>query len=130
PSFLPVSARGRDDRVSLYVATAHPGAKKPSPAEVGDLTAEIVACLEQWGWIEDCDVVDCSWVETAYTWTRPASRWVDKGIRALADLGVVQAGRCARWGTRVSEQSIASSIRDGLLAGTRSRATRTILERA
>ena len=107
--FLP---RGADNRVSLYVERAYPG-PKPGDAEVETYSREAVSELRRWGFIGEVDVVDPSWVEVAYTWSRPASRWRERAIQVLAARDVVMVGRYATW----QFQGIADSIRDGLLAG-------------
>ena len=116
-SFLPVSARDEGDRVGIYVETAYLGGQRPQREEVDELSAKIVEELTAWQWIGEIDVVDSTWVETAYTWTRPMSDWVGRSLRILSEFGVCQVGRYGRWASKVTEQSIVSSIRDGLLAG-------------
>jgi protoporphyrinogen oxidase len=123
-SFLPVSARTDGNRVSIYVETAYLGGQKPKPSEVTEVSARIVAELRIWGWIEETDVVDSTWVETAYTWIRPMSLWAEQGLHVLSEFGVHQVGRYGRWASRVTEQSMTNSIRDGLRAGVSFRQTR------
>jgi len=116
-SFLPVSAQRTGRLVSLYVETAYPGGGKPKPAEVSALTAAIIAELRKWAWIEDTQIVDATWVETAYTWRRPASGWAERSLQVLNERGIHQVGRYGRWASTVGQQSIFNSIGEGLLAG-------------
>ncbi|MEM4217607.1 MAG: hypothetical protein QXZ09_06260 [Candidatus Methanomethylicaceae archaeon] len=112
-SFLPASARGSNDRVSIYVEKAYPEGQRPSEAEVKALVAEIIKELQAWGWIEEVEVVDPTWIDVAYTWSWPGSRWTEKALKALEKHDIYQIGRFARW----LFQGIADSIRDGLIAG-------------
>jgi len=77
----------------------------------------VVQELQAWEWIEDVDVADPTWVETAYTWTWPNSQWREEAMRVLQEYGIYQLGRYGRWAPKVADQGIAQSIRDGLCAG-------------
>ncbi|MEM2001680.1 MAG: hypothetical protein QXT77_03400 [Candidatus Methanomethylicaceae archaeon] len=112
-SFLPASARGSNDRVSIYVEKAYPEGQRPSEAEAKALVAEIIKELQAWGWIEEVEVVDPTWIDVAYTWSWPGSRWTEKALKALEKHDIYQIGRFARW----VFQGIADSKRDGLIAG-------------
>ncbi|MEM2370841.1 MAG: protoporphyrinogen oxidase-like protein, partial [Candidatus Bathyarchaeia archaeon] len=85
----------------------------PSEAEVKALVAEIIKELQAWGWIEEVEVVDPTWIDVAYTWSWPGSHWTEKALKALEKHDIYQIGRFARW----TFQGIADSIRDGLIAG-------------
>ncbi|MGE0806092.1 MAG: NAD(P)/FAD-dependent oxidoreductase [Burkholderiaceae bacterium] len=111
--FLPAAARGRRSHVGLYVERSYPGGARPSADEQGAYAAAVVAELQDWGFIGEAQAVDASWVDVAYTWHRPGSRWVERAIAALAGHGIRVAGRYARW----HFQGITDSLRDGLLAG-------------
>lgn len=113
PSFLPKSARPRGDRVSIYVEKSYREGMKPDPAETGKLCREVVRELQDWGWIGDVEVVDTTWIDVAYTWSWPASKWRTKALRMLESHGIYQVGRYARW----VFQGIADSVKHGLLAG-------------
>ena len=69
-----------------------------------------VAEMEELGYIGAVDVVDQSWIDTAYTWRRPSSTWVRDACASLEALGVHPVGRYGRW----RFQGIADSVRDGL----------------
>jgi protoporphyrinogen oxidase len=112
-SFLPAPVRDRDDRVSVYVEKAYPEGATPSPAEVDALSAAVCKELEDWQWIGEVEVVDPTWIETAYTWSWPGSTFRREALDALGARGIHQVGRYARW----VFQGIADSLRDGLVAG-------------
>jgi protoporphyrinogen oxidase len=116
-SFLPISARKGTDRSGVYVEKAYPGGQRPSEAETESLCQAVVQELQGWGWIEDVEVVDPTWVETAYTWIWPRSQWQGEMLRTLEAYNIYQVGRYARWAFRVIDQGITQSIRDGLIAG-------------
>jgi hypothetical protein len=59
------------------------------------------------------DVLSPSWVETAYTWSLPGSRWRELAMGRLLENGVCMTGRYGLW----RFQGIAESVRDGLSAG-------------
>ena len=111
-SFVP---HGRPDRVALYVEHAWPGGTRPDAASEARLVDETVAELVGRGVIGAVEVVDVSWVPTAYTWSWPGSTWVADALAVLDGLGVEQVGRYARW----HFQGIAESIAEGLAAGGR-----------
>lgn len=113
PSFLPASARAAQDRVSIYVERAYAEGQKPSAKEVAKLGEKVTQELQEWGWIQSAEVVDPTWIEVAYTWSRPRSNWKQSALKALQEHGIFQVGRYARW----NFQGIADSIRDGLFAG-------------
>jgi len=112
-SFLPRNARERNDRVSIYVERAYPGGQRPNDTEVDEYRQTAIAELQNWGWIGEVEVADATWIETAYTWSRPGSRWRQKALKALEEYDIYQVGRYARW----VFQGIADSIKDGFLAG-------------
>jgi protoporphyrinogen oxidase len=111
PDFLP--ATGRDERVSLYVERAYPDGARPTPAEVDAYAERVVRELQNWGFIGTAEVVDPTWIDVAYTWKRPGSRWRERALDALAARDIWMVGRYARW----TFQGIADSIRDGLVTG-------------
>jgi protoporphyrinogen oxidase len=116
-SFLPSLAREREDRVSIYVEKAYPGGRKPGATEIESLCRAVIEELQAWGWIDDTEVVDPTWIDTAYTWIRPGSCWQQEAVRALEAYNIYQVGRYGRWAFRVTDQGISQSIRDGLMAG-------------
>lgn len=109
-SFLP---RDSEDRVSLYVERAFRSGCCPSPDEIEAYSRAVIEELQAWGLIGSVEVLDPSWVEVAYTWIRPDSKWREKALQILSSHNVVMAGRYGAW----QFQGIADSIRDGLLAG-------------
>lgn len=111
PSFLPASSREQGDRVSIYVEKAYREGEKPDQENVEILGREIVKELQCWGWIGEAEVVDPTWIEVAYTWAWPGSKWGQKAIRLLEENPIYQVGRFGRW----SFQGISDSIKYGLL---------------
>jgi protoporphyrinogen oxidase len=110
-SFLPASSRAAGDRVSIYVERA-----LRAPLEGRALAAycdDVVRELQDWQLIGDAEVVDPTWIDVAYTWSWPGSRWRDEAVAALAAVGIDSIGRYGRW----TFQGIADSVREGLAAG-------------
>lgn len=112
-SFLPAPKRASDPRVSLYVERAYALGTRPPEAEIARYAGGVIAELQDWGFIAEAEVLDPTWIDVAYTWSWPGSRWRADGIRALEEMGINQVGRYGRW----SFQGIADSIRDGLYVG-------------
>jgi protoporphyrinogen oxidase len=117
-SFLPRSSRVARDRVAVYVERAYRGRARPTPSEEAEFALAAVSELQSSGYLGDVDVIDPTWIDVAYTWSWPGSTWRARALAALAERGIHQVGRFARW----SFQGIADSVRDGLGAGARSRA--------
>jgi protoporphyrinogen oxidase len=111
-SFLPES-RDAGEFVSLYVEISFPRNARPDRNTIASISARVAEELAEWGFIGDTEVADATWVETAYTWLRPGSRWREELIRELRARGVFPAGRYALW----KNCGMADSIRDGFLAG-------------
>jgi protoporphyrinogen oxidase len=116
-SFLPLSVRNSEDRASVYVEKAYLGGQRASEEEKRRVADAIVKELQAWGWIEDVEVLDSTWIGTAYTWLWPGSHWRQEALGALEAHGVYQLGRYGRWAPQLADQGIAQSIRDGLWAG-------------
>ncbi len=113
PEFLPASARAAGDRVSFYVERAFRGGTRPTDAEVQAYAEGVVKELQTWGFIGEVEAIDPTWIETAYTWSRPGSTWRADALARLEAKGITMVGRYARW----HFQGIADSIRDGLAVG-------------
>jgi protoporphyrinogen oxidase len=111
PSFLP--RRGQSDRVSIYVERAFPGGQRPTPAEEAAYAHAVVTELQDWDFIGSPEVVDPTWIDVAYTWAWPGSRWRAQALAHLEARDVYPVGRYGRW----IFQGIADSIRDGLFVG-------------
>jgi protoporphyrinogen oxidase len=109
-SFLPRAYRASRSHVSLYVERAYRGGDMPGAAELARYTRSVVEELQGRGYVEAVDVVDPSWVDMAYTWRSPRSRWRELALAGLARHGIHQVGRYAAW----HFQGIADSVRDGL----------------
>lgn len=113
PSFLPLSSRRGNDRVSIYVERAYPGGQKPSPQEIGRYCAEVVRELQDWGFTGKAEVVDPTWIDVAYTYAWPGSKWRGAALKKLQECDILMVGRYAQW----TFQGISDSIRDGLFVG-------------
>jgi protoporphyrinogen oxidase len=118
-AFLPASSRRTDERVSIYVERAFMGREKPTEDEVKSYASSAVEELQSWKFIDKVEVIDPTWIEVAYTWSWPGSRWRDRAINTLQKQNVFQAGRYGRWIC----QGIADSIREGLFVGPAIKAT-------
>ncbi len=115
-SFLPEDARasGPGARVAIYVERAFPGdAPPPGGAALERYQQRVVEELTSWGFIDGAEVVHPTWIDVAYTWSWPGSRWRAQALEALEAAGIHQIGRYGRW----IFQGIADSIRDGFVAG-------------
>jgi protoporphyrinogen oxidase len=115
--FLPRSARAAHNRVSIYVERAYLGGQKPTPQEVREYSQAAVRELQQWGFMGDAEVVDPTWIDVAYTWSWPGSKWRAAALQALEEHDIQMVGRYARW----MFQGIADSLRDGLYVGAANR---------
>jgi protoporphyrinogen oxidase len=111
--FLPLAERGREAATCLYVERSYRGGERPGSFDVARYSEAVVEELAAWGFIGEVDVLDPSWVDVAYTWTRPGSTWVEEAIAALAAQGITMAGRYARW----KFQGISDSLLEGIEAG-------------
>jgi protoporphyrinogen oxidase len=116
-AFLPHAERGRGRVVSLYIERAFGGGDRPSPQMAEGYVVSAISELRRWGFIGDALIVDPTWIDVAYTWAWPESRWRAAAIEALEAEGIFPVGRYARW----NFQGIAESIRDGLAVGAMAR---------
>ncbi|MDZ7619369.1 MAG: protoporphyrinogen oxidase-like protein, partial [Patescibacteria group bacterium] len=92
---------------------AYVGGNRPSDEEIEQYGQNVVAELIEWGFLEEAEVVDPTWIDVAYTWSAPGSQWKQKALKLLEEHGIYMVGRYARW----NFQGIADSIRDGFHAG-------------
>ncbi len=113
PAFLPASSRAAGNRVAFYIERAYPGGEKPGAEAVAAYAQAVVEELQVIGFIDDAEVVDPTWIDVAYTYTRPGSAWRRQALERLDAHDIVMVGRYARW----VFQGIAGSIRDGLMVG-------------
>ena len=111
--FLPASSRDRQDRVSIYVEKAFPGGHKPGEEQIAADCRSVAEELREWGYIEQAEVVDPTWIDVAYTWSLPGSTWKRRMLQLLQEHDIHPIGRYGRW----VFQGIADSLRDGLAAG-------------
>jgi protoporphyrinogen oxidase len=112
-SFLPASMRESGDRVSIYVERAYMSGERPSEAEEAQYAEAVIRELQEWDFIGDVEVVDPTWIDVAYTWAWPGSRWNSAVLNELEKANIHQAGRYGCW----AFQGIADSIRDGFVIG-------------
>ncbi|MFA6635894.1 MAG: FAD-dependent oxidoreductase [Candidatus Omnitrophota bacterium] len=109
-SFLPLlSARGKN-KVSLYVERSFNGGAKPSQDEIEIYSRAVVEELKNWEFITETEVIDATWVDAAYTWSWPGSKWKEEALDKLERHDIFQIGRYGRW----HFQGIAESIKEGL----------------
>jgi protoporphyrinogen oxidase len=114
PRFLPLANREAQDRVSVYVERGFLGGQKPSEVQTKSYCDAMTRELQSWGFIgEQIEVVDPTWIDAAYTWSWPGSKWKETAIALLEQHEIYPVGRYARW----VFQGIADSIRDGLAVG-------------
>ncbi len=109
-SFLPRSRRQDGRSVSMYIEKAFRGGEKPDEHLIGQFCESAIEEMRMWGFIDDVDVADPTWIDVAYTWSACGSTWREKAISALQDVGIHQAGRYGRW----RFQGIVESIAEGL----------------
>jgi len=112
-SFLPKISRKDMDRVSIYVEKAYPNGHKPSEDEINSYSTSVVEELKEWKFIMEAETVHPTWIEVAYTWTKPGSKWQTKSLELLEENNVIQVGRYGRW----KFQGIAESMNDGFNIG-------------
>jgi hypothetical protein len=73
----------------------------------------VVEELRGSGFIERAEAVHPTWIDLAYTWSWPGSRWPAEPLRLLEDRGIYRIGRYGCW----RFQGLADSIGDGFVAG-------------
>jgi len=111
-SFLPLSSRGDNSRISIYVEKSYRGGSKVIKEEIKKLTKSIIGELQNWKFIDRIEVIDSTWIEVAYAYSYPSSLWREKAIKKLASFHVYQVGRYGLW--KLEGKGIVDSIRDGL----------------
>jgi len=95
---------------SIYVERAYLAGKKPSQYEIKKYSRSVKDELKSWGFIGKIDVIDIVWIDVAYTWSWPNSRWRQEAIEMLKSEDIYQIGRYGHW----KFQGIAESIKEGL----------------
>ncbi len=104
---------GLDNRASFYVERAFRAGQAPESAEVAAYSQSVLDELLEWGFLESAEAIHATWVDVAYTWSWPGSRWRETAMEKLAEAGILMTGRYGKW----KFQGIADSLRDGMLAG-------------
>jgi hypothetical protein len=112
-SFLPQSSHALSDRVSIYVERAFAPGSVPTEHDIQEYVEVATQELRNWGYIGDAEVVDATWIDVAYTWSWPGSKWRSRALKKLEENDILMVGRYARW----NFQGIADSVRDGLCVG-------------
>jgi len=112
-SFLPRSRRQDGTHVSIYVEKAYRDGEKPGQETIDRFCDSAIAELQEWGFIEEVEAIDPTWIDVAYTWSYPESTWREAAIAALREINILQAGRYGRW----HFQGIVDSIGEGLIVG-------------
>ncbi|MGH7885824.1 MAG: FAD-dependent oxidoreductase [Thermodesulfobacteriota bacterium] len=112
-TFLPLSSREDNNRVSIYIEKAFQNGKKPSVKEIKDYSKSVIDEIKEWGFISEAETIHPTWIDVAYTWAKPGSIWKDTALKELEKNDIFQIGRYGRW----SFQGIAESIRDGFYSG-------------
>ncbi len=112
-SFIPSSKRESHNYISLYVEKSYPYNMQVSDYEMKSEGEKIVAELQEWGWIEDVEVIDPTFINIAYTWSWPFSSWKKDALHILEKNDILQVGRYAQW----EFKGISDSLREGLYVG-------------
>lgn len=118
-AFVPQSSRAGGDTVSLYIERAYSGGQRPSAEDTQRYSESVVQELQSWGFIGKVEAVHPTWIEVAYTWTLPGSKWRNQALKRLENYDILMVGRYGRW----TFQGIADSLRDGFFAGASLRPT-------
>jgi hypothetical protein len=97
----------------VYVERSYRRGARPPEREIEQYVAAVGEELREWGFLDTVEASAANWVETAYTWSLPGSKWRQTALTKLSELGIFMAGRYGNW----RFQGIADSLREGLLAG-------------
>lgn len=112
--FLPDSVHS-SDLISIYVEFSYRPECKPNAEAIEILKENTVAELMQWDIIKDALIVDDNWIETAYTWRKLGSEWVNQSIEKMLAYDIFPVGRFAEW----RFQGLSKSFYDGVSLATR-----------
>lgn len=114
PSFLPEFDGAASPFVSLYAERSfRSGDAAPDRATLEAAARAIVEELQRWEFIGDAFIVDPTFTDPAYTWSRPGSTWAADTLRELASHGIQQIGRYGAW----RFQGMVASFEEGIAAG-------------
>ena len=95
--FLPAKYRGRSDIVSIYAERSFASGAAPSAEEQVSISRAVVDELRDFEFIQQAIVVDSTFTDPAYTWSRPGSTWAQRAIQQLHQVGIRQIGRYGAW---------------------------------
>jgi len=112
-SFLPRLKQAQQSHVGIYVERAFDGGQKPHDEDIELYIDAVVEELQGWGYIKDVEIVDSTWIDTAYTWSWPNSNWRELSMQVLKENDIYQVGRYGTW----KFQGILQSRKDGLEVG-------------
>jgi hypothetical protein len=82
---------------------------KPSQGQLEKINFDVVQELQDWGWIGKVDVIDPTWVETAYTWEYKKGD-AQREIEWLKSKGIISIGRYGKWRFQGMQESIADGL--------------------
>jgi protoporphyrinogen oxidase len=97
-----------NNAASSYVEKSY--LKKPTEKELKKYCNMVCDELVSMGFFESIDVIDPTWIDVAYTWSRYDSNWVDKSVNLLKKHDIFSVGRYGVW----RNQGIMDSIIDGV----------------
>ncbi|MCQ9204974.1 MAG: FAD-dependent oxidoreductase [Omnitrophica bacterium] len=109
-SFIPKAFRKTNNRVAIYVERAYRDGHKPSGQELKAYSRSVIKELKHWAFVENIEIIDSTWIDVAYTWSWPNSKWKEHALEILKKHNIHQLGRYGGW----KFQGIADSIREGL----------------
>ena len=96
-SFLPTRYRSCSDIVSIYAERSFASGAAPSAEEQVSISRAVVDELKDWEFIQQAIVVDPTFTDPAYTWSRLGSTWAQQAIQRLHQVGIRQIGRYGAW---------------------------------
>lgn len=113
PLFLAERFRNSEKYGSLYIEFAFRPDKKPSNDEIENIISKTESELMEWGFIKRALFANSTWIDVAYTWQKPESRWVSDSIEKLRTYDIISVGRYGRW----NFQGILESLKEGIFEG-------------
>ena len=99
--------------MSLYAEKSFPSDFLLSAEVKAETCGAIVEELKEWDFIGTPLVIDSTYTNPAYTWSRPGSSWAPTAIRERGSRGIHQIGRYGAW----RFQGMMESFEEGLSAG-------------
>jgi hypothetical protein len=87
--------RSSAKHVSAYIERAYLPGHRPSKDDEENYIYAVIRELQDFGFIADVDVFDPTWIEVAYTWSWPQSKWRAWALHTLQKHGIFQAAASA-----------------------------------